>query len=101
MKQLRTLVTVVILLAGVSLGVMFALQNREVVPLDLLVFAFSPHSLALWVLLAFALGGLVGLLVSSVYLLRARASLGSCRRQLARARAELDQARSAEPAAGG
>jgi uncharacterized membrane protein YciS (DUF1049 family) len=95
MKQLRTIFTVLILLAGVAVGVMFALQNKQAVPLDMLVFTFAPRSLALWILAAFALGGLAGLLISWLYLLRARASLGSARRQLARTRAELEQVRSA------
>jgi putative membrane protein len=91
MKQLRTIFYILILLAGVGLGVLFALQNKQAVPLDLLVYTFEPRSLALWVLGAFALGGLAGLLVSSVYMLRSRAALGSSRRQLARTRTELEQ----------
>ncbi len=95
MKQLRTIFTVLILLAGIGVGVLFALQNKQAVPLDMLVVTFPPRSLALWILAAFALGGLAGLLISWLYLLRARASLGSARRQLARTRAELEQVRSA------
>ena len=95
MKQLRTLFTVLILLAGIALGVMFALQNKQAVPLDVLVFTFAPRSLALWILVSFALGGLAGLLVSWLYLLRARAALGASRRQLVRTRAELEELRGA------
>ncbi len=96
MKQLRTIFTIILLLACVALGVLFALQNEQAVPLDMLFFSFSPRSLALWVLVAFALGGIVGLLVASLYMLRLRAALGSSRRQLARARAELEQVRRPE-----
>lgn len=96
MKALRTILTIVILLATIAVGVLFALQNKEPVPLDLLVYSFAPRSLALWVLAAFAVGGLAGMLFSSGILLRLRASLGSSRRQLARARTELDQLRSAK-----
>ena len=102
MNQLRRIITVIILLAAVVLGVLFALQNKQAVPLDLLVFSFAPRSLALWVLVAFALGGVAGLLISSVYMLRSRAALGSSRRQLARARQQLEQQRSTiEPKASG
>jgi putative membrane protein len=97
MKRLRTLFSLVVLIAGIALGVLFALQNTQPVPLDILVFTFPPRSLALWVLVAFALGGVAGLLVSTVYMLRVRATLGSLRRQLARTRADLDQKRAAEP----
>jgi len=91
MNKLRTLLYILFLLAGLALGVLFALQNTQAVPLDLLVYTFSPRSLALWVLSAFALGGLAGLLVSSMYLLRSKAALSSSRRQLARTRTELQE----------
>jgi uncharacterized membrane protein YciS (DUF1049 family) len=68
----------------------FALLNKEPVPLNLIIFSFEPRSLALWLLLAFAFGGLAGVLVSSFYLLRSRAALGSARRQLARTQSELE-----------
>jgi putative membrane protein len=95
MKLLRTLVTVVVVLAMVAAGVLFALQNAVAVPLDLLVYTLAPRSLALWILLAFALGGIVGLLVSSLMMVRLRASAASLRRQLGRARAEVDKLRTA------
>ncbi len=100
MKQLRTIFTIIILLAFVALGVLFALQNKQAVPLDLLVFSFPPRSLALWILLALAIGGLGGLLVSWAYLLRSRAALGATRRQLAHSRTELEQLRAGEKSVG-
>jgi uncharacterized membrane protein YciS (DUF1049 family) len=89
MKLLRNLLTLIVILAMIALGVLFSLQNKSPVPLDLLVYAFEPQSLALWILLAFALGGLVGMLVSSLMILRTRASLTATRRQLDRAREQL------------
>lgn len=91
MKLLRKLLTVLVLLAMVAVGVLFALQNKAPVPLDLLVYTFEPQSLALWVLCAFALGGVLGMLVSSALLLRLRAALASSRRQLDKAREQLGQ----------
>ena len=92
----RTTLLLIVVFAGaaVVLGAMFALQNTQPVPLDLLAIKLPPRSIALWVLLAFGLGGLIGLLVSSAYMLRARAALGSTRRQLAKARTELENERS-------
>jgi uncharacterized integral membrane protein len=95
MKQLRTILTAIILLAAVALGVFFALLNKDPVPLNLIIFSFEPRSLALWLLLAFIFGGLAGVLVSSFYLMRSRAALVSARRQLARTQSELEQARTA------
>tara|TARA_R110002049_G_scaffold72450_4_gene186837 strand:+ start:2957 stop:3268 length:312 start_codon:yes stop_codon:yes gene_type:complete len=89
MKLLAKFLTLLIVLAMLVIGVLFALQNKEPVPLDLLVYTFAPQSLALWVLCAFALGGLLGLLVSSLYLMRMRASLAVSKRELGKARTAL------------
>jgi len=86
MKFLRHILTVLVAFAMVGVGVLFALQNEAPVALDLLVYHFEPKSLALWVLSAFAIGGVVGLLVSSALLLRMRASLRASRRQLQKSR---------------
>lgn len=93
MKFLRNLLTVVIVLATLAVGVLFALQNKMPVPLDLLVYTFEPKSLALWVLAAFAVGGVLGMLISSVILVRKQASLATAKRQLAKARAEAGKLR--------
>lgn len=94
MKYLYKILTVLIMLATTGVGVLFALQNKVLVPLDLLVYTFESRSLALWVLAAFALGGLLGMLISSVIMVRMRASFSSTRRQLTTARTELDKLRS-------
>ena len=93
MKYIRNILSAIFLLGVVAAGILFAVQNQDAVPLDLLVYTFEPKSIALWVLGAFCIGGLVGLLASSLMLVRSRASLGAARRQLARARTELEQAR--------
>tara|TARA_R110002049_G_scaffold141636_8_gene303369 strand:+ start:3477 stop:3785 length:309 start_codon:yes stop_codon:yes gene_type:complete len=95
MKRLRTLLTVIVVLAMLAASVLFALQNETAVPLDLLVYTFAPQSLALWVLVAFALGGVLGMIVSSVILLRTRASLSACKKQLDSAREEASKLRGA------
>ncbi len=95
MKLLRNILTVIIVLAMVGVGVLFALQNEVAVPLDLLVYKFEPRSLALWLLSSLAIGGLLGLLISSFIMVRQRASLSATRRQLVKARAEVDSLRTA------
>lgn len=93
MNWLRNLLTVLMLLAMLAAGVLFALQNREPVALDLLLYNFPPRSLALWVLAALGLGGLLGLLASSVIILRLRAALAMAHRRLEKSRLELDRLR--------
>ena len=99
MKLLRNLLTVFVVLAMLGVGVLFALQNKSMVPLDLLVYTLGPQSLAVWVLGAFAIGGVLGVIVSSFILVRTRASLGSCRRQLEKAREEVSKLHTEKPTA--
>ena len=93
MRFLRKLITVVVILAALAVGMMVALQNTMTLPLDLLVYTFEPRSLALWVLCAFALGGILGMLACTAIMLRQRAALGAANRRLARSRAEVGKLR--------
>lgn len=95
MRLLRKLLALLVVLATIAVGVLFALQNTALVPLDLLVYSFEAKSLALWVLAAFAIGGVLGMLTATGIVLRLRTSLGSARRQTTRAEAELDKLRTA------
>ena len=95
MKLLRNLLYIALVLIMAAVGALFALQNEMPVPLDLLVMTFEPRSLALWLLLAFALGGAIGMLMSSALVVRSRAALGSANRQLNKSKAELDKLRTA------
>ena len=97
MKHLRKILTVIILLCTIALGVLFAVQNTVPVPLDLLVYNLQPRSVALWILVAFGLGGVTGMLMSSAMLLRSRAALGSTRRKLTKAQAKMDELRTVSP----
>ena len=84
MKLLINVLTVALLLLVLAVGVLFAVQNTDVVALDLLVLQLPERSIALWVLVAFALGGVLGMLTSMGLVLRLRTRLASIRRQLAR-----------------
>ena len=85
MKLLRNISVFVIALAMLVLGALFAVQNDAPVPLDLLVVSLPPRSIALWVLLAFALGGVLGMLTLLGINLRLRTALHTANRKLARA----------------
>jgi putative membrane protein len=98
---LRKLLALAVALLMAGLGLLFALQNPDPVPLDILVVQLPPRSLALWVLGALALGGVLGVAFSSFAVLRLRASLIAARRQVVNARAELDRVRSRDLASRG
>jgi lipopolysaccharide assembly protein A len=90
MKFVRRLLVFVVLVSMITAGVFFAAANDAAVPLNLLFHTFEPRSLALWVLGSFALGGFIGMLVSSAIMVRLRASLGASKRQLQRTQTELN-----------
>lgn len=96
MSLLRSLLMLLVVLVMAAAGALFALQNEATVPLDVLVYSFAPRSIALWVLAAFALGGVAGLLMASLVVLRLRARLRLLRRQLGRAQGEAERLRSRE-----
>ena len=95
MKFLRSLITIFIVIATLAVSVLFALQNKAPVSLDLLVYTFDPKSLALWVLLSLSVGGGLGMLISSAIVLRLRTSLRSVNRKLGKAQTELASLRTA------
>lgn len=85
-----------VLLLVLAFGVLFAIQNTTAVPLDLLLVQLHEQSVALWVLLAFAIGGIAGLLVSSVALVRLKSRMVLLQRRLEKQGRELDQLRTAD-----
>jgi putative membrane protein len=89
MRGIRRLLIVAVLLLVLIAGLLFALQNAATVPLDLLVVELAEQPLVVWLYLSFACGGLAGMLVSSVALVRLQAGrvrlkqrLASCEKQL-------------------
>ncbi len=97
MKLLYRILFLAAVLAVLAIGVLFSVQNTATVPLDLLVIALPERSIALWVLLAFTLGGLVGMLTSVGVVWKLRASLLRANRQLRKQEKHL--ARTSEKAA--
>ena len=101
MGFLRKLIALALVVAMAFIGVLFALQNAEPVPLDILVMTLPPRSLALWVLGALAIGGILGVLLSSFAVLRLRARLIGARRQIASAQSEVERLRTRDLATRG
>jgi uncharacterized integral membrane protein len=84
MKYLKNILYFSAFAGVLILGAAFAAQNTATVPLDLLVVSLSEHSIALWVLLAFSAGGIIGMLISMGLVLRLRTTLLRVNRQLAK-----------------
>ena len=93
MTTLKYLLVLIFILVILAFSVLFSVQNDVRVPLDLLVWRFGEHRLALWVLSAFTLGGLFGLLVSSMAIIHLRTARMRLNRHLRAAEAEVQQLR--------
>ena len=93
MALLRVLLGLLVIGTAVALGALFTLQNTAPVPLDLLVVQLSERAVALWVLLFFAAGCVVGLLGGAVVNLKQRAGNARLRRQHKKLELEVDRLR--------
>lgn len=92
MKFVIRVAVVALLLAILAIAILFAVQNTATVPLDLLVISLPERSVALWVLLAFSLGGVVGMLTSVGVVWRLRVRLLSANRQLRKKQKQSESA---------
>ena len=93
MNWLRFVVLAILTSAMSLLGALLAIQNPQVVPLDLLFITFRPRSIALWILFALVVGALLGMVLSGLLALRLKARLVRTRRKLEATQLEVDQLR--------
>jgi lipopolysaccharide assembly protein A len=94
MRWIRRLLVIAVLLLVLVFGLLFALQNGASVPLDVLVAQLAERPLAVWLLIFFALGGVAGMLASSVALIKLQASRFRLRRRLETCEKELSELKS-------
>lgn len=90
MGLLKTLLGLLMLVLTIALGALFSLQNPQPVPLDLLFIQLPPRTLSLWLLLALAVGIVLGLLAAGGLLLDLRTRLAAVRRERNRLATEVD-----------
>ena len=81
MQWLRQGLTLLLAIGAMTIGALFSLQNTTPVPLDLIVVQLTPQPVAIWILLALALGVMIGLLVGAWLSLRRVAIIRQLRKQ--------------------
>lgn len=89
MRWIRRFLIVFLLLLVLVFGLLFSLQNAQNVPLDLLALQLRERPLAVWLLAAFAVGGVAGMLAGSAALIRLQANRYRLRRRLEHCEREL------------
>ncbi len=95
MSWLKTLLAAVIGLIILAVGILFTVHNTEPVAIDLVFVQLPEMTLSLWLIIAFLLGGVVGLLLSGVTILTLRTRLRSAQRKVSASRQEIEKLRAA------
>lgn len=93
MRWVKRVVAVVALLAVLAIGALFAVQNETQVAIDLLVITLPPMRIATLLLLTFAVGGVIGVIISSLTMVQLQANQRGLQRRLARSEEELARLR--------
>lgn len=96
MRPMKRLLVLILLVCVLLFGVLFSIQNTDTVALDLLLVQLPEQRVALWVLLAFALGGIVGMLISAAAILALKSRNLLLQRKLQKHQKELASLRTSE-----
>ena len=93
MRWLKGLIVAIILLAVLLVGILFAVNNQQTVPLNLIWLELPAVSLSVWLLAALVSGVVLGMLVMTGVWLRLRTALSRAQRLNRQQRKELDRLR--------
>ncbi|HSH47285.1 MAG TPA: LapA family protein [Halomonas sp.] len=93
MRWLKGLILALILLSVLLVGILFAVNNQQALPLNLIWLELPPASLSFWLLAALAAGVILGMLAMSGVYLRLRTLLTRAQRHNQQQRKELDKLR--------
>ncbi|MGQ7247132.1 LapA family protein [Halomonas sp. V046] len=93
MRWLKGLILAIILLAVLIIGILFATNNQQALPLNLIWVELPEASLSVWLLASLAVGVVLGMLAMSGVYLRLRTMLTRAQRHNQQQRKELDRLR--------
>ena len=81
-KWISTVLSLLVILAGAFIGIWFYLDNMEAVTIHWFGYPIENIQLALWLLIFFAAGTLLGLSVSAVHAIRHKMHVKILRNQI-------------------
>ncbi|MEQ6889446.1 LapA family protein [Halomonas sp. CS7] len=93
MRWLKGLILAIILLAVLLIGILFAVNNQQTLPLNLIWIELPAVSLSVWLLASLTVGVLLGMIAMSGVYLRLRTLLTRAQRHNQQQRKELDRLR--------
>ncbi|SFM20670.1 LapA family protein [Marinobacter zhejiangensis] len=94
MAGLQKVLIILLVLVLVLVALVFSLNNQVAVPLNFLVFETQPHGIAVWIIMAFVLGALSGILITVLSTVRTSVSRRQLQKRLTRAERALEDSKS-------
>lgn len=91
MRAIKLLIAIAIALLVILIGVLFTIHNTTRVDIDLIWFQLPEASLSLWLVSAFALGILVGVVLTSFRNFTLRLKVNQAGRKQRKAELQLQQ----------
>ncbi len=88
----KILITVLVLLL-ILLALVFSLNNQMAVSLNFLLFETQPHGVAVWIIMSFVIGALIGVLITMLATFRTSVSRRNLQKRLDRAELALEKSR--------
>ncbi|MFL1466028.1 LapA family protein [Marinobacter sp. DUT-3] len=93
MAGLQKILIVLLVLFLVLLALVFSLNNQMAVSLNFLVFETQPHGVAVWIIMSFVIGALIGVLITMLATFRTSVSRRNLQKRLARTEQALEKSR--------
>ncbi|WP_417531238.1 LapA family protein [Marinobacter lipolyticus] len=93
MAGLQKILIVLLVLFLVLLALVFSLNNQMTVSLNFLIFETQPHGVAVWIIMSFVIGALLGVLITMLATFRTSVSRRNLEKRLARTEQALEKSR--------
>ena len=93
MAGLQKILLILLVLLLVLVALVFSLNNQMAVSLNFLLFETQPHGVAVWIIMAFVIGALVGVLMTILANVRTSVSRRTLQKRLDRAEQALEKSR--------
>jgi uncharacterized membrane protein YciS (DUF1049 family) len=93
MAGLQKILLILLVLILVLLALVFSLNNQMAVALNFFLFETKPHGVAIWIIMSFVFGALVGILMTLLATFRTSVSRRTLQKRLDRAEQALEKSR--------
>lgn len=93
MAGLQKILIILLVLVLILLALVFSLNNQMAVSLNFLLFETPPHGIAIWIVMSFIIGALVGVLMTMLATFRTSVSRRTLQKRLDRAEQALEKSR--------